>query len=241
MITTNYVRLPLQAVNNCREMGGYATADGKVTRWHNFLRSSQLSNSTADDIQFLIDYGLKTIIDLRTTEEINKQPNPFSDDDNVAYYHQNFMQKESIKDINSMPQLANEEFALGKMYTYLLSHHEAVKSIMDIVLNHKEGTLLFHCSAGKDRTGVVALLILGIAGVSLQDIVTNYEVTYTNIMSDFKHLDTKYTMNMIQSHPQNIIMAYEYILNKYLSFEAYFVALGYSADEIQQFKAMIVE
>ena len=62
----------------------------------------------------------------------------------------------------------------------LLENKTAIKETFEILAEAK-GCTIFHCTAGKDRTGIIAMLILGLSGVSRKDIIANYEVTYTYI------------------------------------------------------------
>lgn len=73
-----YTRLPLKGTYNTRDLGGYAAKDG-ATAWKRFLRSDSLANLHPEDIAFLQRYQLTTIIDLRTTLEIEKEPTPVID------------------------------------------------------------------------------------------------------------------------------------------------------------------
>lgn len=75
-----------------------------------------------------------------------------------------------------------------------------------------EKMVLYHYSAGKDRTKLVSLLLLGLAGVEKHDIVSNYEISFTNMESKIGENLSKYPLNVIESHPQNIKMAYDYLM-----------------------------
>lgn len=241
--TQIFTRLPLEKILNCREMGGYPIETTQATQWHRFLRSSGLSDATERDITFLLDYGLKTVIDLRTPYELEHQPNPFAQRTEVDYVNVNLSNMEDTESsVSSMQDLdLEEEFIMGKMYVNMLESKERIKEVFDVVLKQDEGVTLYHCSAGKDRTGVISLLLLGLAGVDKKDIVTNYEVSFTNIesMMNTKQM-SKYPLNVMGSHPQNIKMAYDHIMGEYSSFENYFQVLGYSDQEIERLKNKLI-
>ena len=81
----NYTRLPMEKAYNVRELGGYATKKGLITMHHQFLRSENLTDITEEDKEFLIEYGLSAIVDLRSREEALIYPNPFRGNDLVNY------------------------------------------------------------------------------------------------------------------------------------------------------------
>ena len=116
-----------------------------------------------------------------------------------------------------MEQYANNEqdsenFNFGIGYTYLLDNKIKIKEIFDVIASSKGG-VLFHCTAGKDRTGVVSALILGLCNVDRKDIIANYEVTYTYI-SDCEFMNT-YPLNMQISEPIFMNTFIQNLLEKY--------------------------
>lgn len=234
----NYVRLPLDGAENTRDLGGYPTLDNKVTKFHVYVRSSRLTNITDKDNNFLKDYGITDIIDLRGVTKIQST---FISDDNInnEYFKFHYLPLSTLE----MEQYANNEhdsenFNFGIGYTYLLDNKTKVKQIFDVLADAKGG-VLFHCTAGKDRTGVVSALILGLCGVDIKDIIANYEVTNTYISnSDF--ID-KYPSNVKKSSPEFIKTFVENLLKKYSSFENYILSCNVSKENIQKIKNKFCE
>lgn len=234
----NYVRLPLDGAENTRDLGGYPTLDNKVTKFHVYVRSSRLTNITDKDNNFLKDYGITDIIDLRGVTKIQST---FISDDNInnEYFKFHYIPLSTLE----MEQYANNEqdsenFNFGIGYTYLLDNKTKVKQIFDVFVDAKGG-VLFHCTAGKDRTGVVSALILGLCGVDIKDIIANYEVTNTYISnSDF--ID-KYPSNVKKSSPEFIKTFVENLLKKYSSFENYILSCNVSKENIQKIKNKFCE
>ena len=234
----NYVRLPLDGAEKTRDLGGYPTLDNKVTKFHVYVRSSRLTNITDKDNNFLKDYGITDIIDLRGVTKIQST---FISDDNInnEYFKFHYIPLSTLE----MEQYANNEqdsenFNFGIGYTYLLDNKTKVKQIFDVFVDAKGG-VLFHCTAGKDRTGVVSALILGLCGVDIKDIIANYEVTNTYISnSDF--ID-KYPSNVKKSSPEFIKTFVENLLKKYSSFENYILSCNVSKENIQKIKNKFCE
>ena len=78
--------LPLEGMVNTRDLGGYETQSGAYSRSHKYIRASSPTHATKKDIQYLKDYGIKVVIDLRSDFEQEKQPNPFEDDPDIDFY-----------------------------------------------------------------------------------------------------------------------------------------------------------
>lgn len=213
----NWVRLPLDGIENCRELGGYGTKEGEQIKWHTFLRSSDMGNATEEDILFLKEYGVATIIDLRGADEAETLRNPLAEENFCEYYNiPLFIQP--LTDL-TLPQ----DLDMGEFYISLLEKTTTLKKIFETINQAKPGTILFHCMAGKDRTGVLAMLLLGLAGVEKKDIVSNYEVTYSNLESFHKHdiLPEGIPIEFLFSKREYIAHAYDYIIQNYESIENY--------------------
>ena len=83
--------LDLDGAHNIRDLGGYLTADGRRTRWGTFLRADGLHQLPPASQGTLIDYGVRTVVDLRLTRELNRQPDVFADRPEVKYHHENVL------------------------------------------------------------------------------------------------------------------------------------------------------
>ena len=225
----NYNRLPMEGAYNVRELGGYAAANGAVTRYHEFLRSERLDSISKKDWDFLKCYGLGAIIDLRGEPEAEKFPNAFADDDSVAYINLPFI----TDNVLDMREVREKGFDPGQFYINLTEYRRMVGKLMRFIIRQRKKCVLFHCTAGKDRTGVLAMILLGICGVSREDIMANYEVTYSYLDGN---VDVDYPVGLEKlqySKREWIAGAYDHILEKYGSFYRYFIACGLTPTEIR--------
>jgi protein-tyrosine phosphatase len=233
----HYVRLPLEGTANTRDLGGYSTKDGHSTKWHVFLRSDDLYDLTEKDKSFLEDYGLSTIIDLRSTAELAYRPSPFEHHPKIAYHNVSLFENASPQVMEKLPT-----DALKHMYIeMILSHQAQVKEVLTLMANAKEGTILFNCAAGKDRTGVISMLLLGLAKVPNRDIVSNYEVSFTNLKRSiyFKQRKDNIThlMYSTNSYMEETLV---YIREHYQSIEAYLLSIGLSEDILLKIKQRFI-
>lgn len=229
----DFVRLPLEGGANVRDIGGYPTSDNKVTKFHVFVRSSRLTNLTTKDNEFLKEYGITDVIDLRGKSLIQDN---FISDDNINKEYFNFhyipLSTKKIEEYIKANEYA-DNFNFGIGYTYLLENKTKIKELFDVISSAKGG-VLFHCTAGKDRTGIVTALILGLCGVDKKDIVANYEVTHTYV-SECKFMD-EYSLNMQISKPIFMDTFIQNLLDKYNSFEDYLLSCGISKENLEKIK-----
>lgn len=231
----NWVRLPLEGVENCRELGGYGTGNGRQVNWRRFLRSSDLHELTVNDTLFLEEYGLKTVIDLRGADEVALRPNPLAETSFCDYYNIPFSGQPVLE-----LSMAEDAF-MGDFYVTLLEESNAVKQMFDTISLAKEGAILFHCAAGKDRTGILTMLLLGLVGVEKKDIVSNYEVTYTNLESlqgkiNSEIITKKIPSSFLYSSREYISYAYDHIIDKYESFDNYLQMKNIEQEVIERVK-----
>lgn len=177
----SWVRLPLDGADNVRELGGYPTANGGQTHFHRFLRSDSLSMLTARDERFLHDYGVRAVLDLRDSSEVNNDPDrPIGLD--VVYANIPLLDINVAKVVPRKRESVDPNLRMAETYRRILENYEAIRACFRFIAEAPEGCVLFHCAVGKDRTGILAMLLLSLAGVDKWDIVTNYMQTRPNIM-----------------------------------------------------------
>lgn len=240
MIEQHYTRLPLERAYNIRDLGGYPCSYGSVTQWKTFLRGDNLAFLTGTDIRFLKQYGLKTVIDLRSQDELNHLPGPFARDTDIAYHNIPFMAG-NIADVTRSLAEKPAEF-LTTFYNMLLEEgKENLKEIMTLISKHEKGTLLYHCTAGKDRTGIISMLLLSIAGVSEEDIVSNYCTTYHHNLANPRIRDMRDTVprEILSSSHEYIMSAMSYLDERYGSPQQYLRSVGIGTSTIESIRALL--
>lgn len=186
-------RLKLEHAYNVRDMGGIETADGRITRWQRLYRSDSLHGLLPQEWKRLEDAGIKTVIDLRSSAERArcKETPP----DSIKSIHCS-MQKDRLPDQNEDEVTAARKAFGGSLTTgyrsmLLDTPHLLVCALKQVVCGLEKGAVLFHCTAGKDRTGVLAAALLFLLGADSSDIVAEYEVSYTyNRRGFFRFQDT---------------------------------------------------
>lgn len=166
--------IPFEGVLNLRDLGGYPTPRGE-TPWRKTLRAASLHRLSEAEISSLETLGLTRVIDLRYASETDKQPNPFAArKGNVAY--------QGISLFSGLdpehPKFVESDNPLLTLYIEAVdTMPEGFVDVMRAIAASGDGAVLFHCTAGKDRTGLIAAMLLQLAGVSREDIVADYALT----------------------------------------------------------------
>lgn len=166
--------LPLEGAFNFRDLGGYPTMDGRSTRWGRIFRSDALHELTASDRTRLEKIGLATVVDLRVPEEAAKVGR-WPAQHEALYYVNLPVIPPNLDDDPTVPERPDTR---GERYLwYLEVGGDAVASAVQLIADHERLPLVFHCAAGKDRTGIVAAITLAAVGVTREAIVADYVAT----------------------------------------------------------------
>lgn len=167
---------------NLRDLGGLPTEDGALTAYGEFVRGDTLCGLTDSGRDALMGYGIRTVIDLRSMQEITAEPNPFAALPDVVSYVHRPLNDPATDTRLSITADAAERYIL---MTDAAAVGQRIGAIFTSMAEAPAGGVLFHCFAGRDRTGVVAALLLRLAGVGIDTIVEDYEVTDTRLRARY--------------------------------------------------------
>jgi len=177
----SHKRIPLPGILNLRDLGGYPMESGGFTRYGAYLRSALPEAVCDESIAYLRDYGVTTVIDLRTEYERAQDVCALMDIPGITYH--------GIQIIDDATTPV-KDFNVPDSYLRMIRYANFAKMLH--VLAEARGTVLYHCAAGKDRTGVTSALLLMLAGVSDLDIIADYEVSCTYITPLLERLRAMY-------------------------------------------------
>lgn len=167
-------RILLEGVFNCRDLGGYPCAGGKTTQFGRFIRCGVPFGPMGPDRARLAEIPVKTVIDLRGNGESKVAPSAYTREPGIVYHHY------SLLEINPAYVDKVESQPLWESYVCSLTEHKGnMAEVFRAIAAAPEGAVLFHCALGKDRTGVVAALLLALAGVDQLDIIADYQISNT--------------------------------------------------------------
>lgn len=231
--------LPLQGALNARSFAGLQGTQGAIPA-SSFVRTADLSRLTPADRDALATAGVVLDLDLRTAEEESGSHDVLADDARFKYVRISLIGSEKI-DMSSMPD------SLGEMYVKSLEDNQAqFRQVFETIAAQKSGTVLFHCTAGKDRTGMVAATLLSLAGVPKRDIVHNYAVSahYLKPM-----MANPQMAEMVRNNPKIVALmgtppeAIEAFLDaldrQYGGADAYLKTIGLDEDDVQSLLARL--
>lgn len=178
--------LPIEDGNNFRDLGGYQTINGQSIKWHRLLRSGHLHTLNQDDLTVLSQLNVKYDIDFRAPDEIEKQPDKVPA--TATYSPLPVFDRDETDASKSSAQLAAELNGPKAGYDHMLEVYKnmvttkqaksSYQTFFDKLLSVNETeSVLFHCTAGKDRTGMGAVFLLSALQVDQHTIVDDYLLT----------------------------------------------------------------
>jgi protein-tyrosine phosphatase len=254
-------RLVFCGSKNFRDLGGYHTADGRAVRWGLLYRSDHLQKLTDADLRQLAALGLGRIIDFRAEYEKEAEPDrlPANTDirmveipilDSTTAIWQDSPDKfikDNIKDIDPANLLTKTNIELVTRFT------PQMRQFINELISGSGRPVLFHCAAGKDRTGFAAALILRILGVPPEAVMEDYLLSNQYYLS--AHSWNLFVLQLVRGkrfsavakdflevQPAYLSAAFETIDREYGSFEKYVhTGLGMSEQDIELLKSIYLE
>lgn len=178
----NYKRLPLHHGHNVRDLGGYPLENDGMIAWHKLYRADNLHALDEHDWMYVKDANITCILDLRSLQEQADAPYA-CEQYGIEHYALPFM-KQEIEFTDSISEDAKMKFLSSMKLDYVAMLQEATDKVVlafqkiASVLAKGEA-VLFHCTAGKDRTGILATLLLDVCGVDARDILADYQTSST--------------------------------------------------------------
>ncbi len=172
--------VPLEGAHNFRDLGGYTGLGGRQTRWGRLFRSDTLHELTGADVARLLALGLHTVIDLRTERELSLTGRGPLEPEAIAFHHLSVVREGADRTAEgeavAAPASPGEDLSERYLW-YLEVGRDSLVEALTLLGEGARYPLVFHCAAGKDRTGVLAALILEIVGVDRELIVADYVLT----------------------------------------------------------------
>lgn len=237
-------RILFKKTYNIRDLGDIPISLKKATKTHQFVRSDALVDLDKDEIKYLKEYGIKVIIDLRNQQEILKRPNILSGNQDFIYISLPFLNETKMEGQEDKPSNDLSKKNLTDIYLDIIENHKKeLKAFFELVCKYSNNGILYHCSAGKDRTGIITTLILSLAGVGRLDILADYEVSFTYLLPRLKALQELHKdlpMHIMESKREGMDELLNYINNKYSGAEQYLLSIGLEDKQLEIIKKKIV-
>lgn len=261
-VTTAERLLPLEGGRNFRDLGGYTTPEGRSVKWGRLYRSGVMSELTDADYEYLSGLGIKIVCDLRATDERSSEPTRWRTTPAANYVSWDYeMPASALGDLfqDGLPTAAKTRNTMMTMYHEIAYEHAPRYRVMFDELAKGNLPMAFNCSAGKDRAGTAAALILSALGVEREQIVHDYALseTYVDYMQAFAspevaESDSPYAylarlppetiMPLMRSDPAYIEATFAELEKNHGSVLAFIQAeLDVSDAELAQIRALLLE
>ncbi len=237
--------IPLEGAVNFRDLGGYAAGDALRTRWRVLFRADGLGDLTATDFDVMRGLGIRTVIDLRSGEELER--GRFDVDAHpVTFHHFPIIEKlPDAEEFDRRPGL------LGSQYQEMLSDAGGpIRSVLEILASPGTLPAVFHCTAGKDRTGVLSALVLSLLGVDESTVVADYALSGEAMGRLRAKLLVKYPegretiegiSEVFSAEPAQMEALLDYLRAQYGSVPAYVAGLGTPPAVVEGLRAALLE
>jgi protein-tyrosine phosphatase len=224
---------------NARDLGGYPTTDGAITRSRSLVRADDLAQLSAEGLEALADYGIETVLDLRWPEEIAAAPSPVPRQ----------LPRVRYMSVSLLADTPTDWVALGGRCakvqwkcTVLERLQPQLKDALAAIAAAGPGPLLFHCVAGKDRTGVIAALLLALADAAPAAIAADYAASAENLrdayLSRYRDSDPAAIMESVRCPEEAVYNMLQY-LDRAGGIRAYLGGIGLDAAEIARLRARL--
>lgn len=242
-----YRRLPLEGMTNARELGGWYTPAG-MTRYGVFIRSEVPSRLTQRDMEFLRDYGVTMVVDLRGGEELGVMPDRLRDVAWAEYVHVPMYDADAARGAGLGKKSAEPGFTWGAQYVRMCEDFKDwTRRVME-ALGRCQGAALYHCTTGKDRTGIITALLLGLCGVPEEDIVADYSVSQVylswiyNMMLENMPPDREHSLRdpFFSTAPENMRFLLDHWKLEYGGAAGYLRACGVEEELLERLRGRLL-
>lgn len=189
--------LPIESAYNFRDLGGYIGEGGKSVKWRRLIRSGDFATLSEGDMSYLADIPLLSVVDFRSEKEIeqlqDRLPQSVRNTHRLSINAGNLVPrfKQLVEDSISHSEEVYQDAVkmMEDLYKELVTKYSGAYKSFFRILQEGEQPLLFHCTAGKDRTGVAAALVLSVLGVDRSVIYEDYLLTNNALQGKYDHLN----------------------------------------------------
>jgi len=241
--TPTHRDLAFQVAHNVRHLGGYRTRDGRETR-PQVIRAASLHRLTDAGVESFVAHGITTVVDLRSEPEREKMPTPSMEARGVRHVFAPVFKGDA-----SPGAFAKDFQGFERIYQRFLETGREAYRVLFQVIAATDGGLVFHCAAGKDRTGVAAALLLDLAGCADADITEDYARSEGLLKDAFQNagpspaqepqtqtMDEATRARLLASEPACMAETLGHVRGRWGSARGYMSDIGLSADEIARLR-----
>ena len=236
-------QLPIEGTHNFRDVGGYSTDDGGVTRWRTLFRSDSLHALTDAGLKAVEDLGLATAIDLRYERELDYLPSVLAGHPRIAYRNRPIGP--------AAAPFGEPATTYDELNVYFLDRCQPfVATILGDLADARAYPALLSCHAGRDRTGLIVALLLSLAGVPREHVVADYALSgirEARLLAEYRELGTPDGLDaltvaaFLECRPETMELTLDHLDRRYGGAEGYVREIGLSDDAIAAIRTAVVE
>jgi protein-tyrosine phosphatase len=229
-------QITFDSIPNFRDLGGYSTRGGDTVAWRRLFRSGDLRHMTPGDFKKLKEeIRLATVIDLRSAREIERQGIGLLSKAAIRYHSVPFIAGANLaEDERLFRQCRN----MGEFYLHIVRHKDfgsQIVAALEVIAEPENHPLIFYCAVGKDRTGMLASILLSVLGVADEDIISDYSLSAPYIEALRKQINSDPKMEKVanplpgyfwEATPDSMALFLAEIRREYGSVEDYLKAQG---------------
>jgi protein tyrosine/serine phosphatase len=243
--------IDLEGCLNFRDLGGYPTPEGQRLAWRRIYRSDGLHQLTPSDVAYLRhDLGLTDLIDLRSTAELMLEGRGPLENEPVAFHHVPLFDGDRPSRFPPDLQKQMAEMSLADRYFGLVEVAKQPIARVIRLLAGAKGGVVYHCAAGKDRTGVVSAILLSMLGVSRELIVADYALSQQNLdaiverlaaSEGYQEMFEQLPPDTLHAEPETMHSLLSKLEDGYGSVAGYLESAGVGADVVERLRASLLE
>ncbi len=235
--------LPMEGCVNFRDLGGYRNGQGQTVRWRRLYRSDALQDMTSDDASYAIkELGIRMVVDLRNSDEAERDGRGPLPDAGAEYRHIPLLEERGF------PPFTGQDVVERLSTTYQWLAHNSGARVATAVnaIAEAEGGVVFHCSAGKDRTGLMAAMLLEVLGVDAETIEADYLLTNEAVEGILRRIQAMQphaspTTQSLAAQPLALQRFRDTLHREYGSAEAYLRNHGVAAETLASLRRNLLE
>jgi protein-tyrosine phosphatase len=182
-------KITIDFVGNLRDLGGYRSSGGRPIAWRRLFRSAELRHRNEEDVALFRQVtGVKAVLDLRGDLEIKQPSVDLLTGGGIHYLNIPLIAGGRGPGSDGEDELFKRFKNMGEFYLMMLRHPDFGRKLvaaLEFIAEPANQPVLFHCTVGKDRTGILAASVLGVLGIPEPDIIADYNLT-TPFMAGFK-------------------------------------------------------
>ena len=239
-------RIELDGCHNFRDLGGYPAAEGRRVRWRTVFRSDALHHLTPRGVAQLRDeLRVGEVVDLRSTGELHADGRGLLAAAATRFHHLPLFDGDMLVD-----PVRAREFTLADRYFMMAEYAREPIARVITTIARARAPAVYHCAAGKDRTGVISAVLLALLGVKDAIIVADYAATQDNLdpiidrlmeSQGYREMLEVLPPDTLHAEPETMISLLERVRERYGSMLGYASAIGVGEEDLARLRERLLE